>query len=51
MIDDLEYWQKVLENAERSLEIMDARGIDDVRSRKAAQMAIEEAKTEIENLS
>ncbi len=51
MIDDLEYWQKVLENAERSLEIMDARGIDDVRSRKAAQMTIDEAKTEIENLS
>lgn len=51
MVDDLEYWQKVLQNAERSLEIMDARGIDDVRSRKAAQMTIEEAKTEIQNLS
>lgn len=51
MIDNLEYWQKVLENAERSLEIMDARGIDDVRARKAAQMTIDEAKTEIENLS
>jgi len=51
MVDDLEYWQKVLENAERSLEIMDARGIEDVRSRKSAQMTIQEAKTEIENLS
>ncbi len=51
MVDDLEYWQKVLENAERSLEIMEARGIDDVRSRKTAQMAIDEAKNEIENLS
>ena len=51
MIDDLEYWQKVLENAERSLEIMDASGIEDVRSRKAAQMTIDEAKIEIENLS
>jgi hypothetical protein len=51
MVDDLEYWQKVLENAERSLEIMEARGIDDLRSRKAAQMDIDEAKNEIENLS
>lgn len=51
MIDDLQYWQKVLENAERSLEIMDAGAIEDIRARKAAQMTIEEATTQIEDLS
>lgn len=51
MVDDLEYWQKVLENAERHIEIMDARGIEDVRSRKAAQMTIDEANAKIKELS
>lgn len=51
MVDDLQYWQKVLENAERSLEIMDASGIEDIRARKATQMTIEEATTQIEHLS
>jgi len=51
MIDDLQYWQRILENAERHIEIMDARGIEDIRSRKAAQMTIDEANAKIEELS
>lgn len=51
MVDDLEYWQRILQNAEKHIEIMEARGIDDIRSRRAAQMSIDDAKTKIEELS
>jgi len=51
MIDDLEYWQEILQNAKKHLEIMDAKGIDDLRSRVCAIDTIKEAEKEISNLS
>lgn len=51
MVDDLQYWEKALENAERHLEIMNVKGIEDLRSRKAAQMTIDEARNKINELS
>ncbi len=50
MIDDLQYWQEILQNAEKHLEIMDAKGIDDLRSRVCAINTIKEAEKEISNL-
>jgi hypothetical protein len=51
MVDDLEYWQGVLANAENNLEILNNRNIEDLRSRQAAQAAIAEATEQINLLS
>ena len=51
MVDDLQYWQGILQNAKKHLEIMDAKGMDDLRSRICAKNTIKEAEKEISNLS
>lgn len=51
MIDDLQYWQRVLANAERHKEIIVAQERDDLRERKACDAAIEEAKNKVNELS
>jgi hypothetical protein len=50
MEDTLEYWQEVLDNAKKHLEIMDAKGIEDMRSRVCAKNTMEEAEKEISKL-
>ena len=51
MIDDLQYWQRVLANAQNHLQILNEQEIQDLLGRKACSASIEEATNKINDLS
>ena len=51
MVDDLQYWQRVLANAQSHLQILNEQEIEDLRGRKACADSIEEATNKINELS
>ncbi len=51
MVDDLQYWQRVLANAQSHLQILNEKEIEDLRGRKACAACVEEATNKINELS
>lgn len=51
MVDDLQYWQRVLANAQSHLQILNEKGIEDLRGRKSCANSIEEATNKINELT